>query len=129
MCHGGTVLTPQQAHAVRATPAPKGTRSVVGRGPFSSSSSDDVDVVMMLVVVVVVMMMMMVMVMMMMMMTMTTKREEEEGEEEEGEERRRTRGAVSSKRGPNTTGWLGEIKTSDVWESRESENRMATRPE
>ena len=39
------------------------------------------------------------------------KREEERRGEEEGEEEKReeeeTRGAVSSKRGPNTTGWLG----------------------
>eukprot|EP00959_Pyramimonas_sp_CCMP1952_P071677 1497154-Pyramimonas_sp.AAC.1 len=35
--------------------------------------------------------------------------EEEEKEEEVEEERRKeTRGTVSSKRGPNTTGWVGQ---------------------
>ena len=37
--------------------------------------------------------------------------DDEEEEEEGGEERRKeARGTVSSKRGPNTTGWLGKKK-------------------
>eukprot|EP00959_Pyramimonas_sp_CCMP1952_P409666 8585587-Pyramimonas_sp.AAC.1 len=44
------------------------------------------------------------------MMVMTGgERKGEEEEEEEEERRRGTRGDVSSKRGPTTTGWLGII--------------------
>eukprot|EP00959_Pyramimonas_sp_CCMP1952_P352274 7380929-Pyramimonas_sp.AAC.1 len=48
----------------------------------------------------------------------------EEGDQEQGEERRGggTRGAVSSRRGPNTTGWCSKtdhlsLKTA-LWEPR-----------
>ena len=57
------------------------------------------------------------------------RRGEEEGEEQKREEEEETRGAVSSKRGPNTTGWLGKISlakdpTICSCESRSCEYRL-----